>query len=392
LEAAWAFCKARYWVEEVLTLRRQQGEFYKWNGRCYEAADPGSLRAELYEFLATAEMACGGGVIRIQPDAALVSKIMDALEAVVNIDAKLVAPAWLGGEAPVENLRELVACENGLLYMPDRLLLPHNPKFWSHNALDFKYDPWAKSPQWNRFLGEVFPGDEESIDTLQEIMGLGATDETRFEKGFGFIGVTRAGKGTIIKVWRAIVGERNCTSPPLSSFAGRFGLQSAIGKKLLFMPDARKASLSNQAKGVVTEGVLSVCSGDPISVERKNIPDWEGILYVRIVYVSNEPPEFNDSAGVVHGRWIMLNFTQSFAAAPDLRLKDKLLEERAGIFNWMLDGWERLSARGYFIQPESGKGVVAEIRGHEGFRRSLRTEGPAKAWKARCRLEDEGIA
>ena len=112
----------------------------------------------------------------------------------------------------------------------------------------------------------------------------------------------------------------------------------------------------------MTERVLSVCSGDPISVERKNIPDREGTLYVRIVYVSNEPPEFNDSAGVVHGRWIMLNFTQSFAAAPDLRLKDKLLEERAGIFNWMLDGWERLSARGYFIQPESGKGVVAEIR------------------------------
>ena len=89
LEAAWAFCKARYWVEGVLTLRRQQGEFYKWNGRCYEAADPGSLRAELYEFLATAEMACGGGVIRIQPDAALVSKIMDALEAVVAI-----MPSW----------------------------------------------------------------------------------------------------------------------------------------------------------------------------------------------------------------------------------------------------------------------------------------------------------
>ena len=108
-------------------------------------------------------------------------------------------PCWLEGDGPPP--REIVACKNGLLHLPTGQLLGHTPRFFTLNAVDIDFDPAAANPdRWLRFLDDVWPGDAESISTLQEIVGYLLIPDTSQQKLFLLVGPPRSGKGTIARV------------------------------------------------------------------------------------------------------------------------------------------------------------------------------------------------
>ena len=77
-------------------------------------------------------------------------------------------------------------------------LRPHSPEFFTHNALDFDFDPHAPSPDnWRRFLDDLWANDPASIETLQEIFGYCLTPDTRQQKMFLTVGPKRSGKGLL---------------------------------------------------------------------------------------------------------------------------------------------------------------------------------------------------
>ena len=124
----------------------------------------------------------------VKPNAALVGNLLDALRAASYLDDTIAAPAWL---EPVPDLPadEIIACTNGLLHLPTLDLLPRTPVFFTHNALDFAFERQAPEPtHWLTFLNQLWPEDPQSIDSLQEMFGLGLTGETRYQKGFLIVG------------------------------------------------------------------------------------------------------------------------------------------------------------------------------------------------------------
>ena len=54
------------------------------------------------------------------------------------------------------------------------------------------------------------------------------------------VGPKRSGKGTIARVLRKLIGERNVAGPTLSSLGGPFGLQPLLGKSGAIISDARQ--------------------------------------------------------------------------------------------------------------------------------------------------------
>jgi len=99
-----------------------------------------------------------------------VNATIDALKAATNLPTKgNPMPGWLGSGAEVEEVRELVACQNGILHMPTRKLTRHTPRFWSPNVLDFGYNPRARAPRFKQFLEEVWPGEPQTQQCLLEM-------------------------------------------------------------------------------------------------------------------------------------------------------------------------------------------------------------------------------
>jgi putative DNA primase/helicase len=341
-------------------LRYHRGSFYEWNGCAWPEADEAALRARLYSFLDLCQTKTGTGrLCPVKPNAQMVGTLLDALRAAAHLDAAISPPVWLDGVkgSPPDTI---VACANGLLHLPTLQLLPHTPSFFSQNTLDFAYNPSAPEPsQWLDFLDELWPGDPESITTLQEIFGYCLTPDTRQQKAFLLVGPKRSGKGTIGRVLTRLIGERNCVAPTLAGLGTNFGLAPLIGKRLAIISDARLSGRADQH--AIAERLLSITGEDALTIDRKYAPAWTGKLGSRFLILSNELPRLADVSGALASRFILMSLTKSFYGCEDPGLTDKLLTELPGILNWTIVGWARLGKCGRFRQPTSATEDIQQL-------------------------------
>jgi len=333
------------------------------NGKNWTAIDEKTMRSRVYEFLDGAYVSMMKGVkARFQPSSYDVNRVLDALQAEANLEPERAMPGWLMGPAPVDNLKELVAVQNGLLHVSTRRLLKHSARFWSPNVLEFEYDPNVKAPRFTQFLEEVWPGDVGAQQGLLELIGLCITDETKYQKAFMFVGPKRGGRGTIGRVLRGLVGEDNYVGPRLRGMVKQFGMQSWIGKKVAIFPDVRTDGMGIDRLSSICEILLSVTGEDGIEIERKYVKSWNGKLSARVAMFSNELIKFQDDSGALPARFITWRMRQSFWGREDENLTTKLLAERPGILNLALDALDQLCERGCFVQPGSGEEMAEELQ------------------------------
>ena len=341
------------------TLHHQNAAFYIWQTSHYVELSTEEMRANLYRFLDKAKRLEKQIAVDFAPNKTKVGNVLESVSAAAQLPATICPPAWLDqGEHP--DAAALIACSNGLLYLPTMKLHPLTPAFFSLNALDFAYDPVAAAPtEWLQFLATIWPDDPQSIEALQELFGLLLTADTRYQKAFLIVGPKRSGKGTIARVLTQLLGAANVCAPTLSSVVTNFGLAPLIGKRLALIADARLSGKADQS--IITERLLSITGEDGQTIDRKNRDAWFGKLDVRFVIMTNELPKLNDSSGALAGRFIVLKMTRSFYGEEDLGLGAKLSKELPGILLWAIEGWRRLTARGYFITPASAAGAQEEL-------------------------------
>jgi putative DNA primase/helicase len=84
-------------------------------------------------------------------------------------------------------------------------------------------------------------------------------------------------------------------------------------------------------------------------------------LPTRFTFLTNELPRLADASGALAGRFVILRLTESFYGKEDTGLTQRLIGELPGIFNWAIEGWQRLHQRGHFVMPSSVVDVVQEI-------------------------------
>jgi putative DNA primase/helicase len=300
----------------------------------------------------------------------LIADVAHALASLTMLSGRIEAPAWLSSEPPFP-ASEILACKNGLVHLPSLVqnkpcFLPHTPSFFSHTCLDFDFNATAPAPeQWLKFLGELWPSPDGVIDpaitTLQEIMGYLISGETNQQKIFLLIGPTRSGKGTIGRVIRALLGAANVVSPTLSSLGGDFGLWPLLHKTVAIISDARLSGRADSA--IITEHLLSISGEDPKTIHRKRLSSVDVTkLLVRFLILTNELPKLKDSSGALAGRFILVKLTKSWYGHENVGLTNTLLKELPSILNWSIEGWHRLRDRGCFIQPETSKDLVNDLR------------------------------
>ena len=397
-----AQCYTHLWGEENIprrTLHHYRGAFYRWTGTHYAEVEPDTLTAQVHDFLEAAYIRVEGKdgkseVARYQPNPSRKQHVLDALRSICHLDPGPTAPFWV---EPVyarlkllQSPQGLIAAGNGLVSDATlRALLPHTPDLFNLNALGISdenpvarvdYDPRALDcPEWGRFLNSLWPGDQEAVETLQEIFGYLLTAVTHRHKVFLIIGRPRCGKGTIARLLQALLGHASTAFVTLPKLGQDFGLQSLIGKSVCIAAEARADEIINRAK--ILQVLVSVSGEDPQSISRKYLGDWEGKLPVRFLLLCNAFPAFLDSSGALIGRLVPLEIIPEFAGREDYGLEKRLLQELPGILNWALDGLFRLQQRGHFVTPKSSQELVDSL---------TRLTNPIEAFGSDCLVFDEG--
>lgn len=286
-----------------------------------------------------------------------INSSIDALKAQTLIE-NAAPPTWRSD--PTKKALDYVVMQNGILHIPSRELTAHDPNFFCTNILPYAYDKNNDPKQFKKFINEIFDNDEESINTIQEMIGYCITFDTSLQKMFMLLGPPRSGKSTLCYIIESLIGKANVANPKLHDFGQQFGMSMLEGKSLAIVPDAR---IENGAKSKsIIETLLCITGEDTVSFDKKYKNYFTGKLNTRIILVSNVSPQLIDASGALASRLIFLKTQKSFVDNENYDLKAMLLEELPLIFSWALDGLDRLMKRGRFIQPKISAHLLEEFK------------------------------
>ncbi|NOD75825.1 phage/plasmid primase, P4 family [Ruegeria sp. HKCCD4332] len=339
------------------TLTHWRGDFYRWIGTHWEVMAEDDIKDVLFHFFSKIvcyEKETQDGITRhkVSPTKVLVSNYVAALRAVTKRSAAI-EPGWNKPEPGTWR-----SVQNGILDLDTGKLVAHTPDFFNHTWIDAA---WQADAVWTGTRAEAFFNEAldtpDQIGSMQEIYGYLLSGATWLQKGFMFVGEKRTGKGTNIKLLKALEGNL-VYSIRSSLLSNQFVMEGAVGKSLMVVPDVRLSKDSDFS--AIGELILTVTGEDDVDVQRKNKPVWTGKTTVRLILMSNSIPLLRDPDGVLASRFIYLTFPNSFYGREDPELFDALLAERSAILCWAVEGWQRVRSQKRFTVTDINAQLQAD--------------------------------
>jgi putative DNA primase/helicase len=231
----------------------------------------------------------------------------------------------------------VINIKNGFYDLKQKKLLPHNPEIFSITQLPIFYDSQADCPVIKKFVSEIVS--IQDVNVLQELIGYCLWKDYHIQKAFMFLGEGQNGKSVFIKMLTAFLGTENVACVELQDLHDKFAKASLFGKMANLYPDISNKALFNTG---VFKGLTG---GDELDAQFKFKDPFHFRNFAKMIFSCNTIPETRDFTTAFFRRWIIINFPNIFDGKKD----DKLLinklttqDELSGLFNWALEGLERL--------------------------------------------------
>lgn len=239
-----------------------------------------------------------------------------------------------------------INCLNGMIKVDTCELLPHDPQYFSRTQIPCTYDvnEMEKCERWYKFLEEIFPNEPEKHRLLQECFGYCLLTDCRYEKMFFFVGGGGNGKGTVLSVLTEMIGKENISSLTMRDLSDpKFSLYFLQDKLV------NVATELSHRDPVATEHLKTIVSGEWLTAERKHGHKFQFKPYSTMILAMNDLPVVPDRSYGFERRLIIIRFNIRFTDEnKDPQLKDKLIDERDGIFVWAVAGLSRLLSQNDF--------------------------------------------
>ena len=248
----------------------------------------------------------------------------------------------------------LINLGNGVYDMQDGTLAPHNPDFYMTSQLPFDYDETATAPIWQMYLASTFvkpnttETDSELIAFVQEAMGYSLTTSIKYHATFWCSGEGNNGKGVLFHTLEQLAGD--------GAISLNIGLLKREQYQLAMLAGKRIAmcSESGATQNLVEDALIkTLVAGDTMNVRMINQRPFMLHPKCKLWWSMNSLPAVADSS---HGFWRrvkLIPFNRVFNEREMIvDLKNMLVQELPGIFNWVMLGLDRLRRRGKFDLPK----------------------------------------
>jgi len=253
----------------------------------------------------------------------------------------------------------LIPLQNGTFEISEsgQRVREHRKEDFLTYCLPFGHDPAAEAPMFTKFLGEVLP-DPESQGILAEFIGYVFIKGLKLEKALMLIGAGANGKSVIHDIIMALLGRHNVTNFSLQSLTDKSGYQRAeIWDKLLNYASEINTSLESSVFKALTSGEAIEARqpyGRPFIIEN----------YARFMFNTNNLPTVTDHTNAFFRRFVIIPFEKTIPTdQQDKELAKKIISsELPGIFNWVLDGLQRVLEQRKFSHCEASDRMVGEYK------------------------------
>lgn len=259
--------------------------------------------------------------------------------AITSVMAMIKALTYVKDEA-FDSLPNIIVFEDTCYNFVSGTTLPHSPHHYATAKLPFKYDPEAKSPEWETFLAHC-----PHPEFLQEFAGYCLTPDTRHELALWLYGPPGGGKSTFISALETMLGTKACILGLNEIERSSYALSQLPGKTLAI-------STEQPSRYIKSPHIINaIISGESLTVERKFINPYKITSHAKVVWAMNELPRV-DTGGVGLFRRIIPVFWAALADEErNPAIKEGILTSGAAITNWALTGLLRLRERGKFAVP-----------------------------------------
>lgn len=229
----------------------------------------------------------------------------------------------------------------------NKLLVPWDPAVKTTVSFDVEYDAEATCPRFERYLEDWLP-DEKVRMVIQEYLGYCLIPNTNYRKALFLYGKGKNGKSMLIEFLQDLFGEHSATLSYDGLFA-RFG-PSQLKDKLVNIFDDTTVSFAKE-----TSTAKNLIAGGSISAEYKGRDMFQFQNVARFIYSSQETPRTSDNTVAWRDRWFFVKFPNEFRPSNKIKteIQTALAEERAGIFNWMIEGLCRLMTNDDFTHSDA---------------------------------------
>ncbi len=249
----------------------------------------------------------------------------------------------------------LLPIENGLLDIHTREITPHTPDYFYTSLHPLHYDPEAKCPKIDAFLGQVLLPEDVQIGVELFAYVLVRSVPNPFEKTVMLYGTGGNGKGTFLNLLTEFLGEQNVSSVPLHALcSGNLFFSSQLyGKMANVCADLPPRALLDSAE------FKKITTGDPITAQSKFQEPFSFRPYAKMLYSANQMPATKDYSEAFFDRWLVLPFPNKWRVAgkKDSKKIKKISskEELSGLLNKALDVLPALLERAEFTTTASTK-------------------------------------
>jgi len=303
----------------------KDGAIYVYNGAYWER----NSEAELKYFLGKASERLG-----VDKYDAKFHKYQDEMFRQFMCSAHLPKPVR-------DNDEVIINLENGTFHItPQTQLLKAFEKddFLTYQ-LPFAFDEDAEAPQFTKYLNRVIP-DVSQQQILAEFIGhvFIKTSSLKLEKALILFGGGANGKSVFFEIINALLGSENISSYGLQSLTNENGYYRAmIGNKLLNYT----SEISNNINSSVFKQLVS---GEPIECRLPYGAPFIMNDYAKLMFNANELPKDVENTEAFFRRFLLLDFNVTIPEHErDPELAKRIIsQELPGIFNWVLDGLNRL--------------------------------------------------
>jgi len=222
----------------------------------------------------------------------------------------------------------------------------------NRSCTGYDYDPDATCPNFIIFLEDIFNGNQNLIDVMQEMGGYTLCyGSNPLQVIVILVGRGRNGKGVICSIIIKMHGANSCSATSVDRLSTQFGLGEIYDKVL-------NISNENNENVCSDTSILKTISGnDVVMVEKKYKDPIPTRIFCKL-WISTNDISFKDTSKGFEERLVPIPFNNTYVNNPkegtnqkkrDSNLEKKLEAECSGIFNYFYDGLKRLRANDWKI-------------------------------------------